>query len=242
MRTKAIFVLTLSLCLFLISCEKNDTITPSDSITTESRNINGYNGISVSTAFSVYVTFSATEESIEIEANENLHSIIDVYKQGNDLVIKLQDGSSVSGGNMVLKAYVKTSDLSAISVSEAASIMLQNELSNSDISIDLSEASTLSGEINTMNLSCSLSSLSEANLSGSAKDLVLNLSDASVFMDYNMAVENLNADLSAASSVYVTVTNTIKISASEASKLYYKGDAVIEESDLTEASSIIKVD
>jgi len=116
MKTKAILILAAVFSMIFNSCEKfGSGIIPSGNITTETRDVTGFDEIDVSTAFNVYVTFSETEESVEIEANENLHRIIEVYEQGGSLVIKLQNGTNVRGHNVKLNAYITTSDLSGAS-------------------------------------------------------------------------------------------------------------------------------
>jgi hypothetical protein len=243
MKSKFLLILAAGFFTVCSSCEKNrDSISPSGKITWESRSAERYDGIDASTTFKVFVTFSKTEESIEIRANENLHRYIEVKEQGGNLVIKLEDGVNVSGGNLVLEAYITTSDLSDFSVSEASSIFLQNELNSNEVSIDLSEACFFSGEINTTDLYCNLSGASGIELSGSATRLNLDVSDASTFKDYALAVDVLNADISGASNVFITVYETYTVSASGASNLYYKGNGQNENSDTSGASNIIKVE
>ena len=242
---KSKFLLIQAAVFFTVfsSCEKNsDSISPSGRITLESRSVDEYDGIDASTTFKVFVTFSAIEESIEIRANENLHDYIEVKEQGGNLVVKLMDGVNVSGGNLVLEAYVTTSDLSDFSVSEASSIFLQNELNSSEVSIDLSDASFFSGEINTTDLYCNLSGASVIELSGSATRLNLDVSDASTFKDYALVVDVLSADISGSSNVFITIYETFTVSASGASNLYYKGNGKNYNSDTSGASNIIKVD
>lgn len=89
--------LLIGLTILLNSCDNQNKIIPSSSITTEERVVQDYTGIEVSTAFLVDITYSATEESIIIEANENLHEFIEVEKVNNVLRIKLRDNINVGG-------------------------------------------------------------------------------------------------------------------------------------------------
>lgn len=233
---------TAGLSILLTSCEKfGNNIVPSDNISKETRSVSGFNGIDVSSAFQVYVTIFDGEESIEIEANDNLHPYINVYEQGGSLVIKLENGIDVRGQGVKLKAYITTSDLSNFNLSDAASIELENELTSSRISIDMSDATVFTGEIYATDMYCNLSDGSEANLSGSSENLHLDISDASSFMDYTLAVDYLRADLSGASDVYITANVELSISASDASNLYYTGNGVIKSSDLSGASNVTRV-
>lgn len=243
MKSTVLLVLTATIITVSSSCEKSSSsILPSSNITTESRIVYGFDGIDASTTFKVFVSFSDTAESIEIKANDNLHRYIEVKEQGGNLVIKLMDGLSVSGGNLVLEAYVTTSTLSEFSASDVSGIFLENELNKSEVFIDMSDASSFSGEINANTLYCDLSDVSDASLSGSAVNLNLDVSDASTFLDYSMVADVLRADISDASNVYVTVNEVYTANLSGASNLFYRGNAVNKNSDTSGASNIIKTD
>jgi hypothetical protein len=68
----------------------NEQVKPSGAITTRNEAFEDYDMIEASHAFQVYVNFSDTEESIEIEANDNLHQYIEVKKINNVLHIGLK--------------------------------------------------------------------------------------------------------------------------------------------------------
>ncbi len=243
MRNKVLFILAAGCIGIFSSCDNStSSIFPSDTITTEIRTVRDFYGIDASTTFKVYVTLSDSVESVEIRANENLQRYVEAEEQGGNLVLKLADGVNVSGGKLVLEAYVTTRSLSEFSVSEASGIYLQNALSISEVDIDLSEVSSFAGEIHTTSLNCNLSDASVSNLSGTATTLNMDISDASSFSDFDMAVDYLYADISDASSAYITVNTSFTASLSGASNLYYKGNGVNDNSETSGASNIIKVD
>ena len=66
-------------------------------LTTETKNITGFDKIEVGEDFEVFIKFSNRAESIKIEANENLHDCIIVKKEGNTLKI---DTKSYSTGKL----------------------------------------------------------------------------------------------------------------------------------------------
>ena len=59
--------------------------------------------------------------------------------------------------------------------------------------------------------------------------------------DYGLETDHLNAELSGASNVSLTINEEIDIEASGASILKYKGNAVITNQDLSGASSVKKM-
>lgn len=59
---------------------------------------------------------------------------------------------------------------------------------------------------------------------------------------YGFEVNKLIADLTGASNAYITVVESMDITASGASNVHYKGEAVIISQELSGGSNIIKED
>ena len=99
MRTQIITTtMALVAMILLNACENNFVFTgvrPSDQITTQQHYFTDYDQIETESAFSVYVTFSDTEEKIEIEANDNLHQYIEVKEEGGSLKIGFRNNTSI---------------------------------------------------------------------------------------------------------------------------------------------------
>ena len=80
------------------------------------------------------------------------------------------------------------------------------------------------------------------NLFGSISSLEAEISGSSDLLDYDLNISNLDINLYGASTAFLSVNESISIKASGASVLNYKGDATIQESELSGSSSIIKKD
>lgn len=241
MKVKFVITIFLGLGVFFSSCEDISTkVTPSNSISTQTKSVSNYSGLHVSTAFSVFVRFSDTEESIEIEANDNLHQYIEVFTSGDNLVIKLRDNINIKNGSAVLKAYVTTKYLDEFDASGASSITLQDELYNSDCSIELSGASFFKGNINVNQLSADISGASFMDLSGKATDCYIDASGASSIKDYSLSVDFLKVDLSGACNAFITVHKELDVEASGASNVFFKGDGIVKRAELSGASNVFR--
>ena len=243
MKTKTLLAITLVLGVIFSSCEEFGTvITPSPRVTTETRQVSGFTGLDVSHAFNVYVNFSETEESIEIEANENLHDYIVVEKKNGNLVIKLKDFIHLRMGTATLNAYITCDYLKDFDASGASSIILYDPLDTRNVTLDLSGASDFSGEIEVDDLVADISGASNLELSGYADYLRIDASGASSLRDYSLSVNWFDADLSGASDASITINDRIDLEASGASTLNYRGSAQINHIDLSGASNINRVD
>jgi len=241
MKTTAYYLLIAAIALVFSSCDVwEHRVIPSSTVSTRDFTYSDYNSIDVSHAFTAYITFSDDEESIEIEANDNLHQYIEVKKENNTLSIGFQNGIQVTG-SPTLKAHITTKHISNFYGSGASKFQLSDVVETENSNIYLSGASTFSGELNVANLYSDLSGASTAQLSGTAEKLDTDLSGASSIRDYNFTAGTLRADLSGASSAFLSVDQQINVKATGASSLHYKGHAVIVNQDLSGSSSVSKV-
>lgn len=239
MNVKLVITVFLGLSVLLISCEEISTkVTPSANTSTQTKSTGSYSGLHVSNAFTVFVNFSDTRESIEIEANDNLHQYIEVYKSGDNLIIKLQDNINIRNGQATLRAYVTTRNLSEFDISGASSVTLQNELVESGCSIELSGASFFQGDIYVNQLHVDVSGASLIDLEGKATDCFFDVSGASSVKDYGLSIDFLNIDLSGASNGFLTVQKELDVEASGASYLFFGGPGLITRQNLSGASSV----
>ncbi len=239
MKTQISFIL-LSVLLVFSSCDY-EKIYAEGEVTSIKYDINDYNGLRVSDAFHVYVLFSESEEDIRIAANNNLHEKIVVKKDGDELIIRLKDRTSVNG-KAVMNAYITTKNLSKFKIDGASRLILENQWEVQDGKITISGASDFKGELLADRLQMNLEGASSVDLFGSISSLEAEISGSSDLLDYDLNISNLNINLYGASTASLSVNESISIKASGASVLNYKGDATIQESELSGSSSIIKKD
>ena len=241
MKTSLSSFLLLALTMMLFSCDVFDEdVVPSNKITTRNETYTNFDMIDASHAFEVYVQFSDTEESIEIEANENLHQYIEVKMDNNTLEIGMENNIDIKG-NAVLRAYIKTPMISKFAGSGATRIVIEDLITLPTAQVYLSGASTFLANMETGRLSADISGASNMDITGAAEDTDVEASGASLFQNFQFQTNNLVAELSGASHMSITVMEEIDIEASGASSLQYGGSGVVIRQDLSGSSSILQV-
>lgn len=203
----------------------------SSNITTETKNITNFQKLEVGEDFEVIIKFGA-KESIEIEANENLHDFIVVEKRGNTLKIDTKPYSTWrkgkrQGASERLVAFITAKELVAIRGEEDVTIELDDKLVTESLEIRLDEDSALSGELKVKNLSVDLNEDSTLDLEGSAQKMELVANEDSMFKSYDFVVQDLVADLNEDSMAKITVNGTLDLDARDDSNFYYKGNAKV---------------
>ncbi|MCK4750922.1 MAG: DUF2807 domain-containing protein, partial [Bacteroidales bacterium] len=153
--------------LLFHSCEKNKkiSITPSDNITTRLESFTDYEGLEIDNAFHVQVSFSESEEPIEITANENLHGYIIIEKVKDVLWIRLQDNLNVIG-QATLRVNLTAKEITEFGVRGASVIELKDNIIEEFVAIGLTGASAFYGQVNATLLRAGVSGASQLNVSG----------------------------------------------------------------------------
>jgi len=243
MKTRIVLISFIALIGIFTSCKKDQIkIIPSGRVTTIEKSVAVHSKLDVSHPYRVYLTFSDTEESISVEANENLHSYVQIEDKNGWLKIYLKDFVNITSENRVLNIYITTKNINEYLIAGAAAVILENELSADDLNIELLGAGSFAGSVYTNNLYATLLGGSKMDVSGSANLLDLKAEGGGMFKNYSLEVAQLDADLNGGAKVYLSVTESLKVKASGGSQVFYKGDGVIESQELSGGSTINKMD
>jgi hypothetical protein len=223
------------------------------------RKLPNFTSIRVSNAIELYISQSNnTEVAVSAKSEEYRNRII-TEVNGGTLIIRMADNKWWKWGNedYRVKAYVSVKDLYAITASGATNIKIVNGLSSEKLKInlegasdlkgdtkagtlmaDLSGASSLKGTLQANALSVKGSGASAFEVSGSGDDLILDVSGASSVKMYDYLVKGASVDASGASSVKINVSGILKLHATGASSIDYKGAAAIKDMQSSGASSV----
>ncbi len=113
-------------------------------------------------------------------------------------------------------------------------------LKANDSYMNLSSGADLDGESDVEKGVIRLSSDAVIDMIGNINDLEATLSSDSELKDYGLQVGNLEISLSSDSDAYLSVSETIDVTANSDSRLFYKGDAEIIRQVLSSDGKVIK--
>lgn len=203
------------------------------------RSVPAFKGIKVSSAIDVFISqgdesavaVSATEDKVrERIRTEVKDGILEIWFDGK--------GWNDWKGNKHMKAYVSMSTIEMIKASGACDVKLMGKIKADKLSVDFSGASDLNGQLDCNELDMNISGASDTKLEGSVGAISVKLSGASSIKGWGLVADNCEIDASGASSVNITVNKEMKLKASGASDINYKGQGVIREMKSSGASSI----
>jgi len=203
----------------------------SENITTETKDIQGFDKIEVSEDFKVRISFSDTAEKVEIEANENLHDLIEVKKEGTTLKIYTKSYSTYngngrkSGAKEKLVAHITATQLTEIKGDEDVVIVLEDKLIADKLTVKLNEDSKLEGYVDVKQLIVDLDEDSILEIEGNTQTMKVKANEDSMIKGYDLIVDDLSIELKEDSEAKLTVNGDIDLVARGDSYFYYRGDA-----------------
>ncbi|GAA4957637.1 head GIN domain-containing protein [Algibacter aquimarinus] len=221
--TKIIVATLLSLSLF--SCNFDISYNPgvkgNGNVTTEERTINdSFTAIKASEGLNVYLTQS-DNESISVEADENLQELIIV--EVDEGVLKIHTKENI-GRSKSKKVMVSFKDISSITSTSGSDVYSTNTITSDNLKLKTTSGSDMKLEVNTTILDCKSTSGSDLKLSGTTNELIAEATSGS-----DIKAGNLNAvssKVKATSGADITVNTSKKLTAKATSggDIKYYGD------------------
>ncbi len=241
-KTKLFILAIIGLGSIFTSCENDDSyVVPSAKVTTTNFSASNISQLDVSDVFKVYVSFSETEESVQVEANENIHHLIEMKQSGNKLIIGLNENTNISGA-LVLNIYIKTATLTMVKAERTSSIEFENLLETTQLDLEITDAAKVSGSIKVDDLVAKLIGTAKLDISGNSDSFDINAAGSSEMTGFDFETKNLKASLNGSCNISLTIHQKLDVTANGTSNVYYKGNGVIEKQNLKDNSKIVKMD
>ncbi|MBU3822835.1 DUF2807 domain-containing protein [Flavobacteriaceae bacterium XHP0103] len=213
--TKIIVALLISFTLF--SCNFDISFGPgikgNGNVVEETRPLNGsFNAIKATEGLQVYLTQS-DNESVLVEADENLQKLIIAEVVDNTLKIHTKENI---GWAEAKKVYVNFKNISNIASSSGSNVHTTNTINANNLTVESSSGSNISLDIKTNSLSCEASSGSSIKL--------------------NVDTSSLSCESSSGSNIIITGKTTKLIAEASSGSGIRAGDLIAESSQVNASS------
>lgn len=205
----------------------------------ELRTTGQFNAIVISSSIDLYLSQSSST-AVAVSASEVRHrDQITTEVRNNTLYISYKSkGGDWGAKNM--RAYISVPTLNRIKASGACDIKVEGTFNASDLEIELSGSSDFKGNVTAQNLKLDGSGSSDFIISGTATNLRVDISGASDVKGFDLITDYCEAVASGASDISITVNKELKVRASGASDVSYKGNGVVKEVSTSGASDVKK--
>lgn len=207
------------------------------------RTLNGsFNKIRISNAIRVVITQSDKESLAVSAVEEKYKDEIKTEIVNNTLTIYQKGGGDWKNKDRKFRVYVSFRELGQLDISGASDVAAVGKLKLDQLTLNLSGASTLKGEFHVQRMEVDMNGASKASLSGRVEMLNVDCSGAADLNAYDLKVVKLNATVTGASDVDISVEQELNANASGASRIHYKGTPPALNAKTNGASTISRKD
>jgi hypothetical protein len=205
----------------------------------QARPVGQFNAIVVSSSIDLFLSQSSTP-AVAVSANDVKYRDLIVTEVKNNTLYISYKSKGTDFGAKNLRAYVAATTLNRIEASGACDVKVEGSLKANDLEINISGSSDFKGEVTAQNLKLIASGSSDFLINGSATNLRVDISGASDVKGYDLITDYCEASASGASDINITVNKELKVKASGASDVSYKGNGMVKEVSTSGASDVKK--
>ncbi len=229
-RTIKIMVLVILvgiLAVTVVSCKWTiGVVRGSGDIESEEREVSGFDEIQF-TGVGNLIIEQGDEETLTVEADDNIIGLIKTEVKGDQLHIGLKRGVSVIPTSKI-KFYLTVKDLDRIDLSGLGDIDC-NEFETDDIEFHISGSGEIDFELVAGSIETSVSGLGDINLSGEVDSHRIKISGSGKYNAEELKSKDCEIKISGLGSATVNVSDNLEIEINGAGNVYYKGDPQISQ-------------
>lgn len=223
------------------SCQE-ERITPSETITTETYTFPAITALTASEDFVVFYTTGAVEQSVEVEANLNLQDKVDIKEEDGRLKIGLKNNVSIRGNETLILRLSTVAPINDFRASSDAEINIQSPLTLENLYLKATSDALIRATLDVNFVEADVTSDGRLELIGTVERLEADLSSDGALVDFDLAVDHLDMELSSDAEASLTVIETLSVEATSGATLRYQGDPEILRLNTSSDGAVEKVD
>ncbi|RKE92258.1 head GIN domain-containing protein [Ichthyenterobacterium magnum] len=219
--TKLIVATVISLLLFSCNFDFNFGVKGNGNVKTIERTLEGnFSQIEVSRGIDVYLTQSDTQ-SLEVQADENLHEIIITEIENDVLKIYAEDNISYASARKVMLSFKNVTHITSTSGSDVYST---NTIVADKLTLNTTSGSDMELDINTNIVDCKSTSGSDLKLSGKTNTIFAEATSGSDLKAGNLKANICNASATSGADITVNTKEKLHARASSGGDIRYYGN------------------
>ncbi|WP_168797479.1 head GIN domain-containing protein [Neolewinella litorea] len=215
---------------------KRDRVQGNGDLVTQSRNLDGFTGVSACCSFRVELTESGSFD-VRVEAESNLQDFIETKVINGTLHIKFSDDANFKSTEDI-RVFVSLPRLESIDASSSSRVIGKTPFSGEDLSLDVSSSALIDLQFTGKRVDLDASSSGQIMVKGSASRVTADASSASSIDAGGLEADDAVANVSSAASVAVHARNTLRADASSAGVVRYSGNPSDVVSDTSSAGRV----
>src|SRR5450759_451362 len=231
--TVAIIILAISSCTH---AQYWKSVRGHGNVVTKERKTDSFTGIKVSSGIDVYLK-QGNDESVSVEADENLHEYILTEVRGGVLNVYSEYNIREAERKRV---YVTMKKVNSVRTTSAGDVFGEAPIHSDRLELSASSAGNIKLEVNAKDINIDISSSGDMTLSGETDMLKVDLSSAGDLNAYDLKAREADVSVSSAGDADVYASEKITARASSAGDVIYKGDPKYVDAHSSSAGGIHK--
>lgn len=203
-------------------------------VVSKERKTDSFTGVKVSSGIDVYLTQS-NNESVRVEADENLHEYIITDVRGD--ILNVYSEYNIRHAER-LRVYVTMKDIKSLRTTSAGDLVGESPVTSDHLELSASSAGDIKLEVHAKTVSIDISSSGDITLKGDTDKLRADLSSAGDLNAYDLITRDADVSVSSAGDADINVTERMNARASSAGDINYKGDPKYVDAHASSAGGI----
>ncbi|GAC1420838.1 MAG: head GIN domain-containing protein [Flavisolibacter sp.] len=192
------------------------------------KNVGSFNSVDVRGSMNVRL-MQGTASSVNIETDDNLMPYIDIYLDGNTLVVRNKEGYNLEASKEII-VHATAPVFKDIDVSGSGDISADNIISGTQpISMHVSGSGNITLEVNATKLNTDISGSGDIALKGHVQDFTAEVSGSGKVKCFDLITDNSTLNLAGSSDAEVNVLKKLEIDVSGSGSVRYKGTASVNQ-------------
>ncbi|WP_036678271.1 head GIN domain-containing protein [Daejeonella oryzae] len=198
-------------------------------LSTEERQVSGFNGISSSGSYDVKVKMGASE-SLKLEGDEDLLKDIETVVENG--VLKIRNKKHNTGWNWKrnsgkVTVYVTAKSLNSITLSGSGDIKVEGTVKSEKLTNTLSGSGSISLTANANEYLGNISGSGKMMISGNAKHAIIKIGGSGNFEGRNFSTIDSDVKVSGSGNVSIKAEKTLDAMVSGSGNIRYSGNAQV---------------
>ncbi len=217
------FFLVIILTLGITACADGQirrTVYGNNHVVKKERDAGNFSGLRVSSGIDVYLKQTG-DESIVVEADENLHEYI--LTEIRDGILNVYTEANIREAEMK-RVYVTMKDINSLKTTSAGDIIGETPVKTEKLELSASSAGDIKLEVYAKVIEANISSSGDVTLTGEVDILDASLSSAGDLNAFGLDVREAEVSASSAGDADISVSERLRARASSAGDINYRGN------------------
>lgn len=196
------------------------TVYGNNHVVKKERDAGNFSGLRVSSGIDVYLK-QTDDESIVVEADENLHEYIQT--EIRDGILNVYTEANIREAEMK-RVYVTMRDINSLKTTSAGDIIGETPVKTEKLELSATSAGDIKLEVYAKEIEANISSSGDVTLTGEVDILDATLSSAGDLNAFGLEVREAEVSASSAGDADISVSERLRARASSAGDINYRGN------------------